>query len=265
MSARLVRGRDFTSDDRSGQPEVVIVSSTLARQQWPNADPIGKRIRVGDVVKGPVFTVVGVVGDIRYQSLETPEVRPMMYFSALGRPQRGMALVMRTRDGATHAAEIRAIVRSLDARLPVPTVGALRSRVGEAMTTPRFATVVVGIFAGVALVLASVGLYGLLSYLVRERSQELGVRLALGAPRVSLLRDVVVSALRLSAVGIVLGLVGATQLTALLDKLLFGITPRDPLTFIAVPAFLIAIAVLASLIPAFRATRADPLVVLRAE
>jgi predicted lysophospholipase L1 biosynthesis ABC-type transport system permease subunit len=212
-----------------------------------------------------MFTIVGVVNDVRYQSLETPETRPMMYFSALARPQLGLMLVMRTRRDASHAADLRAIVASLDPRLPVPTVRDMSSRLAETMSTPRFAMLIVGIFAGLALVLASVGLYGLLSYLVRERSQELGVRLALGAPRVSLLGGVVRSALRLSSVGLVGGLAGAIPLTKYLERLLFGVTARDPATFVAVPSFLIVVAVLASLVPAMRATRADPLVVLRAE
>jgi putative ABC transport system permease protein len=265
IGARLLRGRDFTTDDRTGHPEVVIVSATLAQRYWPTEDAIGKRMRVGDLVKGPIFTIVGVVNDVRYQSLETPDIRPMMYFSALARPQQGMMVVMRSRGGASHAADLRAIIASLDPRLAVPTVSDMNSRLGETMATPRFAMLLVGIFAGLALVLASVGLYGLLSYLVRERSQELGVRLALGAPRVSLLGGVVRSALRLASVGLVIGLVGAIPLTRYLERLLFGVTARDPVTFVAVPSFLIVVALMASLIPALRATKADPLVVLRAE
>jgi predicted permease len=265
IGGRIQRGRDFTPDDRSGRPDVVLVSSALARRHWPNADPVGKRIRVGDLAKGPVFTVIGVVDDIRYQSLETPEVRPMMYFSALARPQRGMALVLRTRDGATHASDIRAVVTSIDPRLPVPTVTEMHSRIGETMTTPRFAAMLVAIFAMVAVVLASIGLYGLLSFLVRARSQELGVRLALGAPRASVLGNVVGSALRLCVVGLAVGLVASLFLTKRLDDLLFGVAPRDPLTFVAVAVLLLVVALAASLVPALRATRADPLVVLRAE
>jgi putative ABC transport system permease protein len=265
IGARLMRGRDFTTDDRTGRPGAIIVSEVLARRYWPNEDPIGKRVRVGDLVKGPMFTIVGVVDDIRYQSLETPEVRPMMYFSALAAPQRRMMLVMRTRGAGSHAADLRTLVSSLDPRLPVPTVSAMPDRIGEALATPRFATLLVGIFAGLALALASVGLYGLLSYLVRERSQELGVRLALGAPRVSLLSAVVGSALRLSIVGLAIGLMTAVPLTKYLERMLFGVTAHDPVTFVVVPVFLLLVTLLASLIPALRATRADPLVVLRTD
>jgi predicted permease len=264
MGIRLVRGRDFSSLDVGGAP-VVIVSETLARRQWPNDDPIGKRLRVGDVLRGPEATVIGVAGDARYMSLEDAEVRQMMYLSAGRSPQRSMSLVVRGGNLASLAPAVGRIMAQLDPSLPAPTVRELDEVVGLAMATRRFALVLLGAFAGSALVLTALGLYGVIAYLVRQRTHELGLRIALGATGRAVIRMVLGRAMRLTFFGVVLGLLGAWALTRWLGALLFEVQPTDPATFAAIVALLVVVATLASLVPARRAARADPMLALRGE
>jgi putative ABC transport system permease protein len=266
LSIRLLRGRDFSALDRKGAPPAALISQSMARRYWPGEDPIGHRIRIGDVTKGPVYTIVGVVGDVRYQSRETPEVRPMMYFAAGAHPQRSMTLVVRgASTGALSASAMRSVVASLDPALPAPIVTDMEDLIGNAMATSRFAVVLFAVFAATALVLAAVGVYGVMSYLVRRRTHEFGVRSALGASPRSLLRSVVAGALRLTLVGVAIGLAGAWLLTKALGSLLFEVSAKDPPTFVAIALLLTAIGVVASALPARRAARADPLLALRGE
>jgi predicted permease len=263
MAIPLLHGRDFTAMDRADAPSVALVSQTLARRNWPNEDPIGRRVRIGDVIRGPEYTVVGIVGDARYQSLETPETRPMLYFSALARPPQSMTLVMRGSHPDALSRSVRALVTAIDPALPPPSVSDMQELIGFATATRRFALVLFTVFAGSALLLAVVGIYGVMSYLVRQRTHEMGIRIALGAPLDSVVSLVVGKALRLTVAGVIVGLFGAWALTRSLSSLLFGIEARDPLTFAGVAALLTAAAVLASLVPARRATRADPMLALR--
>jgi putative ABC transport system permease protein len=263
LGIRLLRGRDVSPLDRTGAPEVVLISETMARRYWPGEDPLGSRIRVGDTEKGPVFTVVGVVGDVRYQSRESPEVRPMMYFAALARPPRGMTVLVRTNATGAPVTAIREAVAALDPSLPPPTVSSMEELMQPAMATPRFAFVLFAIFAGAALVLAAVGVYSVVSYLVRQQTHELGVRSALGASPGTLVRSVVSGAMRLTIAGVALGLVGAALLTRSIGPLLFEVSATDPPTFVGIALLLTAIGVVASALPARRAARADPLVALR--
>ena len=264
MGIRLLRGRDISADDRDGAPEVVVINATMARRYWPNVDPIGRQIRVGDVVKGPLMTIVGVVGDARYQSLETEGTRPMMYFSWHASPQQSMTVVARTRGDAIPEG-LRVVLTTQDRRLPAPTIAPMTQLVGSAMATRRFALTLFGVFAATAVVLAAIGLYGVLAFLVRQRTHELGIRVALGATRSRLLMLVVGGALRLTIAGVVVGLLGAYALTRLLGSLLFGVSATDTTTFVALPLLLAAVALLASVIPGARATRADPMSALRGE
>jgi putative ABC transport system permease protein len=264
LGIRLIRGRDFSTLDRKGAPETALISETTARRYWPGEDPIGHRIRVGDIVKGPLFTIIGVVGDVRYRSPEEPEARPMMYFSALARPGRTMTLVVRTaREDVLAATTMRAVVASLDPALPTPTVSSMEELIGNAMATPRFAFVLFTVFAGTALVLAAVGVYGVMSYLVRQRTHEFGLRSALGASPATLVRSVVAGALRLTLAGVAVGLVGAWLLRESISTLLFEVSAADPATFAAIALLLTTIGAVASLIPARRAAKADPLEALR--
>ena len=263
MGIRLVRGRDLAFTDRLGAPEVGLVSETMARRYWPNEEPIGQRIRLGDVETGTEVTIVGVVGDARYQSLETPETRPMLYLSALARPQRAMQLVLRGGEPAAIAPWLRELTAMIARGQPAPYVTPMSDLVALATATQRFALALFGIFAAVALALAVVGVYGVMSYLVRLRTHELGIRLALGATREAVVKLVVGKALRLTIIGVAIGLFGAWALTGLLRTILFGVGTRDPLTFVGIASLLTVAALTASLVPARRATRADPMSALR--
>ncbi|MEJ7811539.1 MAG: ABC transporter permease [Gemmatimonadaceae bacterium] len=265
LGIRLLRGRDFSALDRPGAPAVALISDVMARRFWPGEDPVGRRLRVGDLATGPVYTIVGVVADVRYQSRETPEVRPMMYFPALAEPQRTMTILVRGAGAGLDAASVRRVVASLDPTLPAPAVSSMDALIGEGMATPRFALVLFAIFAGAAMVLAAIGIYGVMSYLVRQRTHEFGIRVALGATPRALVASVVGGALRLTGAGVLLGLAGAWMLTRAIASLLFEVSATDPLTFVAIALLLTAVAVVASLIPARRAARADPLLAMRGE
>jgi predicted permease len=264
MGIRLIRGRDFTVNDDHRAPGAMLISETMARRFWPNEDPIGQGVRVGDAT-APLETIVGIVADVRYQSLETPEVRPMMYLSALARRPQAMTLVVRGSEGADPSAVIQRSVAALDPALPPPPARRMESLIAEAMSTPRFALMLFAVFAGAALLLAAVGIYGVMSYLVRQRTHELGIRVALGAQPRALVASVVGRALRMALAGVAIGLVGAWALTRSMSSLLFGVSPTDPVTFAAIAILLVSIAAIASLVPAGRAARADPVRALRGE
>lgn len=258
LGIRLLRGRDL---DQRDAPTAALVSETMARRHWPGEDPIGRRFRVSDTA-GTLHTIVGVVADARYQSLES-EIRPMMYFPAQADPPRAMSLVVRGTGDLAPA--LRRTIASLDSRLPPPTVSRMTDLVGEGLGTARFALVVFAVFAAAALILAAVGIYGLMSYLVRQRTHELGVRIALGASPGALVTWVIARALGLTLAGVALGLAGAWGLTRLIASLLYGVSATDPATFGAIAILLTAVSLAASAIPARRATRADPLLALRGE
>ena len=264
MGIRLLRGRDISPSDREGQPEIAVISATMANRYWPNEDPLGKRFRIGYLVAGPLVTIAGVAGDARYQSLETESTRPMIYLSSYARPQRSMVIVARASgDGA--AASLTSAVASLDRRMPSPSVLRMEDLVASQMSTRRFALTLFGVFATVAVALAAIGLFGVLSYLVRQRTHEMGVRMALGATPGRLVGLVVGGALRLAVIGVAVGLAASYALTRSLSALLFGVTPTDAPTFIALPLFITFVAVAASVVPALRAGRVDPMTALRGE
>jgi predicted permease len=266
MGVRLIRGRDFTSSDGRGAPGTAVVSTTFAKKYFANEDPIGQRIRINDRHKGQELTIVGIVDDVRYQSLESETLDPMLYqfVGAAPSPQRAMMIVARART-ANAEQSVKATFAALDGRLPPPPVRRMEELVGMAMAPQRFAFTLITVFAITAVVLAAIGLYGVLAYLVRQRTRELGLRVALGAPRSSLLALVVVDALRLTAIGVAVGLVAAYGLAGTLENLLFGVTATDTMTFLVLPAFLALVTLVASLVPALRATRADPMQALRGE
>jgi putative ABC transport system permease protein len=265
MGIGLVRGRVFTDADRRGAPPVVIITEAAAHSYWPDVDPIGREIQMGAGAGVTLSTIVGIVRDARYQSLNAPDVRPMMYFSALAWPERAMTMVAQTDNAATFAAGMREATRQLDRLLPLGTISSMATLVDTALATQRFALVLFAIFALTALLLAAIGMYGVLSYLVRQRTHELGIRVALGASSNTLVRSVVVGALRFAVPGVLIGLVAAWALTGLLESLLFGVSPMDVPTLVGVSVLLTATAALASFVPARRATKADPMLALRAE
>jgi predicted permease len=268
MAVPLIAGRDIAWTDTSASPGVAVVSQTFARSFWPNQDAIGKRFkrgRPGD--NQPWITIVGVVGDVRQLDLiRVP--RPAMYFSALqdatNAGDRINEWAIRTSgDPMALAPSLRTAVWSVDSSLPVTRVQTMDDIRSAATASQQFNLLLVGVFAVLALVLAAVGLYGVTSYSVEQRTRELGIRLALGAQRAELLRLVLAQGTRLAVIGLAGGAMAALVLTRFMSALLFGIGARDPLTFAGVSLLLLAVSLVAAFIPAHRATRVDPVIALR--
>ena len=263
MGIPLLQGRDFTEQDSGDAPLTLIVSEKFAQRYWPNENPIGKRFRPG--TSNPFGLVVGVVGNVHNLSLED-EARPAFYFSYghIGMP--GLTVLVRTTAGMQpQAAALRAQVAALDPDLPVFNMHTMDEFVANATGQQRFQTVLLSIFSGVSVLLAAVGIYGLMSFLVRQRTHEIGIRMALGASRADVLRLVIRKGMTLALIGIAIGVVGALALTRLMTSLLFGVTPTDLTTFAVVCVGLGAVALLACYLPARRATKVEPLVALRYE
>lgn len=265
MGIPVRRGRNFNPTDVATAPPVAVINETMARRLFPNQEAVGQRVRMGPSPAGAWTTIVGVIGDIRHGGLEE-EPQPELYISYLqgGGPPVAPFIVLRTAgDPATLAETVRAEVRQIDKNLPLydmRTMSALRS---EAVSTRRFILLIVGAFGALALGLAAIGVYGVMSLIVSERTREVGVRLALGAQPSELLGMIVGQAAKLAGIGVALGLAVSLPLAPLLDSQLYGIESFDPLTFVVVPATLLLIATLAAVVPARRAMRIDPLAALR--
>ena len=262
MRIPLLRGRDFAPADGPDAPSVVIVSQTTARRFWGDQDPIGRALR--RVADNKPFTVIGVVGDVRSTALN--QESPAIYYSGYTRAAPTMDVVVRTAGtpGGILTA-VRERVRALDAELPISNVRTMDEWVAGGAAQPRLNAALLGFFAVVALVIASVGIYGVMAYSVTQRTREIGLRMALGAPRSRVLRQIVREGMTVGAAGIAAGLVAAWGLSRALADLVFGVEVRDPSTFVAVAVVLGATALLASLLPAGRASRVDPMVALREE
>jgi putative ABC transport system permease protein len=267
MGMPIVAGRDFTDRDRSGAPLVAIVSRRMARDLWPNADPLGKRFRLGG---GSAFmTVIGVVNDIRSRGFQDT-TEPTMYFpypqtreSAYFMP-RSMNLVVRTvGDPLAAGRQLRAIVRALDATVPVSSVRTMEQVVGTSVANRRFSTLLLGSFASLALVLAGIGIFGVISYGVSERRFEIGVRMALGADRSTVLVSVLRDGFQMTLIGVAVGVVGAIAVGRVIRSLLVGVPVIDPWTLAAVAVGLSLVALVASLLPARRAVTVNPTEALR--
>jgi putative ABC transport system permease protein len=243
----------------------MVVSNAFAKYYFPNDDPIGKRIILDGNDKTP-REIIGVVGDVRRKGLDVG-VQPEMYFSYLQQPDRRMNLVLRTeaRDASQLTQAARAEVKAFDPAQIIWRVQTLEQLLGTSVAPRRFNMLLRGIFAGDALILAAIGLYGVMSYSVSWQTHEIGIRMALGANRADVLRLVVQQGMKMTVIGLVLGLVGAFLLSRVLIGMLYGVSPTDPLTFTGVSIVLLTVALLACLIPARRATRVDPIVALRSE
>ncbi|HYY97748.1 MAG TPA: ABC transporter permease [Pyrinomonadaceae bacterium] len=268
MGIQLVRGRDFDErQDRVDAPAVVVVSEATARRFWPGEDPVGKRITPGTPTTPEDWCqVIGVVKDVRQFDLAA-EPRPQMY---LNYPQADFfaprhLVVSTSVDPLGLAGAVRKAVWEIDRDQPVSNVRTMEDVLSESLARQRFSMLLLGVFAGLALVLAAVGLYGVMSYTVAQRTREIGVRMALGAQTGHVLRLVVAQGLKLALVGVALGLVAAFMLTRVMSSLLFGVSPTDPATLAVISLVLVGVALLASYIPARRATKVDPLVALRHE
>ncbi|HET7622584.1 MAG TPA: ABC transporter permease [Gemmatimonadaceae bacterium] len=270
----LVRGRLYTaSDDRREAPPVVLINEALARRYFATEDPIGRRITLGmshdtagpgtpDAARGEI---VGVVGDVKQGGLDS-DVRPMVYVPFAHAPFDDMTVLVRsTADPRLVEAEIRSRVRELDAELPIFGLATMEQVVSDSVSQPRFYLFLLGGFAAVALLLAALGVYGVISYAVSQRTRELGIRIALGASEQRVVRLVLSAGFVLALTGVAAGLVAALYFTRLLRTLLFGIPSTDPLTFAIVALLLIAVAALAALIPARRAASVNPVIAMRAE
>jgi putative ABC transport system permease protein len=265
----LLRGREFTpEDDAAGAPEVAIISQRLAKQAFPGEDPIGRRIRPG--ISGgqgdpPMRAIVGIVGDVKGEGLGAPSIVES-YVPYAQLPFAPMSVVVRTEIAPPSIVPtLTGEVQSLDRALPLMHVKTLDEYVSDSMVATRFEAALLGTFGILGFLLTAVGLYGVISYSVAQRTREMGIRLALGADRKAILKMVVENGTLLACGGAVLGLGAAFLLTRLMAGLLFGVGPTDPLTFLCVPMGLIAVAMLASYVPARRAARLDPMVALRYE
>jgi len=267
MGIPIVRGRDFTDQDKADSKDVVIISEKTAQHFWPGQDPIGKRLKPGSSTsKSEWREVIGVVKDVRQNDLIAPP-KMQMYFSYRQPKQiAANALVARTTvDPMSLAGSVRNAIWSVDKDQAVANIDTMDHIVAEAVARQRFSMVLLGVFAAVALLLASVGIYGVMSYSVAQRTREIGIRMALGARRADVLQMTVGQALKLVGAGMILGLGAAFVLTRVMATLLYGISATDPITFTGISLVLLAVAILASYIPALRATKVDPITALRAQ
>ena len=265
MGIPISRGRDFSPEDGPTAPSVAVINETMARRLFPNQDPIGQRVRTGPNPSGPWTTIIGVVGDVKHGGLEE-ELQPEMYITYQQGPPVNPFIVLRTiGDPAALAETVRAEARRIDKDLPFYNIRTMSSLRSESVATRRFVLLIVGAFGALALGLAAIGVYGVMSLIVSERTREVGVRLALGAQPAELLRMIVGQAAKLAGIGVAIGLAVSLPLAPLLDSQLYGIESFDPATFIAVPVTLLVIAALAALVPARKAMRIDPLAALRIE
>jgi predicted permease len=260
----LLRGRFFNDQDTVEKPRVALVDDYMAQQLWPGQDAVGKRIRRGEAASNPPWTtVVGVVGRVKQYALDS-DSRIALYVPQTQVPARAMYVVLRSAsDAGALSAAVKREIRDLDADLPVYHIRAMKQLVDESLAHRRFSTLLLGLFAALALVLATIGIYGVMSYLVTQGAREIGIRMALGATESGIVRLVVGRGMAIGLFGVSGGLAGAFALTRFLRSLLFGVPPTDAATFTTMALVLTAIAVLASLLPARRAARIDPMASLR--
>ncbi|HEX6047989.1 MAG TPA: FtsX-like permease family protein, partial [Gemmatimonadaceae bacterium] len=265
MGIPLLSGRGFTTADTPDAPPVAIVSDAFARAAWPNDDPIGKRFAAGNATRGGAVTVVGVVGGVRHVTLDAPP-GPEMYRPLAQTPMPMVTVVVRTAgDPLAFASLARDVIRGIDRDVPISDVRTLGEVLSASVARPRLVMALLLAFAAVGVVLGAVGVYGVIAYAVGERRREIGVRIALGAEPRAVAAAVVWHGVRYAAIGVALGVAGAFGATRLMRTLLFGVSPTDPVTFVAFSMFLIGIAALASYLPARSAARTDPMVAFRSD
>jgi predicted permease len=266
MGIPLIKGRFFNQDDTLEKDRVIIVDEFMASEYWPNQDPIGKRVRFGDLKStAPHRTVVGVVGRVKQYGLDT-DGRIALYVPHTQSGTRALYVTVRTEaDPAALAASVKAQIRAIDPDLPVYRVRTMSAWVDQSLARPRFAMTLLTLFAGLALLLAALGIYGVMAFLVAQSTREIGIRVALGATERNILSLVLRQGMTIVISGAGVGLLLALALSRVIGSLLFGVAGADPLTFLGAAALLGAIALGATLVPARRAARTDPVESLRME
>lgn len=266
MRIPLLRGRFFTEEDSSSNPNVAIISETLAERYFPNQNPIGRQMKFGFPPNGNVSReIVGIVGDVRDTAL-SQKPGPMMYVPFAQEPLYGGEVVVRSSmNAATVAAGVRRAVQSIDKNLPVTDIERFPDALGASVAQERFRTFVLSSFSAIALLLAAIGIFGVISYSASLRTREIGIRMALGAHPRDVLRLILQQGAKLALVGLSVGIVAVFALTRLMASLLYNVSATDPVTFIAVAILLTAVAMLACYIPARRAMHVDAMIALRYE
>jgi putative ABC transport system permease protein len=267
MGIPLLRGRTFTWADNEASLPVAIVSEAAARLYWPNEDPIGKRVSESDESEGRIVwrQVIGVVADVRQDGL-ADKVRPSVYTPLSQLPMPFAALIVKSRmDPRSLADPVRQQVMAVDKDQPLFSIQTMQEVVADSVSNRAFQTVLLSLFAAVAMTLATIGIYGVMSHSTAQRTREIGIRMALGAQKRDTLRLVVGQGMFLALLGVSIGVIGALALTRFMSSLLYGVKPTDPMTFIGVSLLLAAVSLVASYIPARRATKVDPMVALRYE
>jgi putative ABC transport system permease protein len=265
MQIPLKKGRLYSDQEASEMRHVVVVNEAFARKNLPNEDPLGKRLVIYMKDDNPPCEIIGVVGDSKHGSL-TDDTQPIAYWPHPELTYSSMSFVIRTRtDAASIASSARGVIRALDADQPVADMRTMEDWIGRSVAQQRFNTLLLTVFAAVAVLLAAVGIYGVMAHSVALRTREIGVRMALGAKGNDVLQLIVKRGMILALTGMAIGLVASLALTRLMKSLLFGVTATDALTFTTVPVLLAGIAFLACLLPAWRAAKVDPTVSLRYE
>jgi putative ABC transport system permease protein len=270
MKIPLRQGRYFTAHDNENSMPVAIINETMARQYWPGQSALGRRFRLGDATEDtPWRQVVGIVADVRQMGLDEP-VKAEMYFPYQQTKEYDFYtprdLAIRTSGETSNlVSSVRQILREVDPDQPISNIATMSDVLGVEAAPRRMGMIMLAAFAGLALLLASLGIYGVLAYFVNQHTNEIGVRMALGATQQNILGLVLKKGMGLTLLGVGIGLVVSFALTRLMSSLLFGVKASDPLTFVAVPVLLAAVALVACLIPARRATKVDPMIALRYE
>ncbi|HEX5736619.1 MAG TPA: ABC transporter permease [Blastocatellia bacterium] len=265
MGMRMVSGRAFDERDHTKSPQVIVINETMARRYWPGEDPVGKRVITGSINNPNRREVVGVIADVKHFGIDA-DARPTMYFSHAQIPARLMTLTVRTNAEPTSlATAVRSQVSDIDKELAVSNISSMQERVATSIAPSRLIMLLLGLFAGLALLLAAVGIYSVIAYGVTQRTREIGIRMALGAQAVDVLKLIVGQGMTLALIGVAIGLGLAVALTRFMQGLLYEVDAFDPVTFAAISLLLVGVALLACYIPARRAAKVDPMVALRYE